>query len=71
MAPHACENQVCVQCTVTGTNLPVGSKCCDDDNCAEPNYCILSVCLPPGKAGAACGVNNDCESNVCVSGICQ
>ncbi len=71
VAPLACDTGKCANCTVSGYNLPVGSKCCDDSNCLEGYYCILSVCLPPGQPGAACGVHNDCASNSCYNGTCQ
>lgn len=49
-----------------------GSACNSDNDCSQPNYCILGYCQELSMSGEACGITSDCVSPyVCTSGVCQ
>jgi hypothetical protein len=74
----ACETAPCGKACCMGTcasrDLPEGSSCASDAECAAATYCADSekLCTRSRPAGAPCSSARECEEHLgCRSGVCQ
>jgi len=57
-SPFTCSGNACA------------NGCADDSGCNPGNYCAAGKCKPKGNPGAACTATNQCNSGICVDGVC-
>jgi MYXO-CTERM domain-containing protein len=66
------DQQACPTGSTCAGDLCVGGQnsCATDGDCNSNQYCAGGVCVGKKTAGVGCNTGGECQSSVCVDGVC-